>query len=90
MLRNFNRFLSRAQSFSRQQLLGNVPDQSNVDLTTSSGATPVFRNLHWGAPHQIALMTTWLATTITIVAMLLLGVRETGQGFDQRRPLLAS
>ena len=41
-------------------------------------ATPLGKP-SWFAPHRLALMTMWLVTTGALVAMLLLGVRDTGR-----------
>ncbi len=50
-------------------------------LNQSTGSTliPTSGGQFWSAPHRLVLTIMWLVTTVTIITMLLLNVRDTGR-----------
>ena len=52
--------------------------------------TPASRGQFWSAPHRLILTIMWLVTTVVIITMLLLDVRDTNRYSEARYVLQAS
>lgn len=58
-----------------------------LNQSVDSTPTPISSNQSWFAPHRIVLTIMWLVTTVAIITMLWLDVRETG-GYSLARNIL--
>ena len=60
-----------------------------LNQSAGSTLTPTSRSQIWSAPHRLVLTIMWLVTTIAMVTMLWLGVRDTGRYSEVRHILQA-
>ena len=60
-----------------------------LNQSTGSTLTPATHSQFWSAPHRFVLTIMWLVTTVAMVTMLWLGVRDTGRYSEVRHILQA-
>ena len=61
-----------------------------LNQSADSTPTPASRSQFWSAPHRLILTIMWLVTTVVIITMLLLDVRDTNRYSEARYVLQAS
>ena len=60
-----------------------------LNKSVGSTQTPASRIQFWSTPHRLILTIMWLITTVVMVTMLWLGVRDTGRYGEVRHILQA-